>query len=132
MSGQATEYLEAYAEHSKVIRTWFVAYGIGAPVLLLTNDALARALKSSGNARVIAGCFLAAVVLQVVLAAANKFSMWGLYYGETNDPFKATAKYRIAFWFSEAFWIDLLIDLATMVLFGLATWRAFGIVLAPS
>ncbi len=52
MSNQATEYLEAYAEHSKVIRTWFVAYGIGAPVLLLTNEALARTLKASGSVRV--------------------------------------------------------------------------------
>ncbi len=58
--------------------------------------------------------------------------MWGLYYGETKVAFKATRKYKLAYWFSEAFVIDLAIDLATMVLFGLATWWAFEIVLAQS
>ena len=42
-ANKAEEYLNAYAEHSKTLRTWLVAYGIGAPVLLdgsqpLTDD----------------------------------------------------------------------------------------------
>ena len=34
-------YFRAYEEYSKLIRTWLVAYGVGAPVLLFTNDRLA-------------------------------------------------------------------------------------------
>ncbi len=63
MTSQAEDYLEAYAEYSKVTRMWFVAYGIGAPVLFLTNDALLKILKKSGCARCVAGFFLAGVLL---------------------------------------------------------------------
>lgn len=132
MTSQATEYLEAYAEYSKVLRTWFVAYGIGAPVLLLTNDVLSKALRASGCARFVAGSFLAGVLLQVVVASFNKASMWALYYGETQPSFKVSRWYRAGYWFSEAFWIDLTVDLLTMMLFGLATWTAFDVLVITS
>ena len=128
MSDHSAEYLQAYGEFAKVIRTWFVAYGIGAPVLFLTNEKLSIALKQSGSAKCIAALFMAGVAFQVVIAAANKFSMWGIYYAEINSNFKRHRRYKIAYWFSEAFWIDLITDLATMGLFGWATWRVFAMV----
>jgi hypothetical protein len=127
METHTSEYLQAYSEYAKVLRTWFVAYGIGGPVLLFTNDALSRALKSSGKAKIVAVFFLAGVVLQVVLAAVNKVAMWALYYGEIQRTFKSRRRYKIGFWFSEAFWIHLSIDLVTMFLFALATWRVFDV-----
>ncbi len=78
MTTDRAEYFAAYEEYSKVLRTWFVAYGIGGPVLLLTNEALAKAIKTSGQGRGLAALFLIGVGLQVVLAAMNKFSMWGI------------------------------------------------------
>lgn len=124
----AKQYLDAYGEHSKVIRTWFVAYGIGAPVLLLTDKELAPAVRASGEARGIALWFLVAVALQVLLAALNKFAMWGLYYGTVTPRFQDRRAYRIAFWFSERILIDLLVDVATLICFGIATWSVFGVV----
>lgn len=44
----AEHYFQAYAEYSKVLRTWLVAYGIGAPVLLLTNEPLAKSRQRLG------------------------------------------------------------------------------------
>jgi len=82
MTTDREAYFDAYQEYSKVLRTWFVVYGIGGPVLLLTNETLARALKASGEGKCLAAFFLAGVALQVVLAALNKFSMWGIYFGE--------------------------------------------------
>jgi len=123
------EYLSAHTEFSKSLRTWFVAYGIGAPVLLLTNKEIANTLKESGNARAIAAIFLVGVCLQVMLATANKTSMWGIYYGETNPLFKNTRRYKSAWWFSEAYWIDLVIDVTTMGAFGAATFWAFSVIL---
>ncbi len=40
-------YYKVYEEYSKTLRTWFVAYGIGAPVLVLNNDELRRAVVVS-------------------------------------------------------------------------------------
>ena len=126
MATKADEYLEAYAEHARILRTWLVAFGIGAPVLLVTNESVSKAIKSSGHGKLIASCFLLGVASQVVLAALNKASMWGLYYGEENQSFKTGCSYRLAYWFSESFWIDLLVDIATLALFGVATWQAYG------
>lgn len=125
MSSQAEEYLEAYGEHARILRSWLVAYGIGAPVLLMTNDAFAVAVQESKSAQLIAGFFLAGVALQVVLSAVNKASMWGLYYGEITPSFKKVVWYRVAHWLSERFWTDLLIDMVTMGVFVLATYKAF-------
>jgi len=93
MNDQADGYLDAYGEHAKVLRTWLVAYGIGAPVLLVTNDAVSKAIRASGEAKFIAGCFLIGVAFQVLLATLNKASMWALYYGEENKSFKASRSY---------------------------------------
>ena len=125
MATQAEEYLQAYGEHARILRSWLVAYGIGAPVLLMTNDAFAAAVQDSKNARLIAGCFLTGVALQVLVSAVNKASMWGLYYGETTSSFKNAVPYRIAHWLSERYWTDLLVDVVTMGLFVLATLKAF-------
>src|ERR1700752_183287 len=126
MGTKAEEYLNAYGEFAKTLRTWLVAYGIGAPVLLVTNESASRAIKASGQARTIAICFLIRATIQVVLATLNKAAMWGLYYGEENERVKYNKLYKVAFWFSENFWIDILADIASLVLFAIATWKAFA------
>jgi hypothetical protein len=59
--------INAYDEFAKTLRTWLVAYGIGGPVLLLTNETVRQAIAKSGAARCIAGTFLLGVGLQVLL-----------------------------------------------------------------
>ena len=72
----AAEFYKAYEEHSKVLRTWLVAYGVGAPVLFLTNDSLAAKLGASAESGEIGGLFLGGVAFQVFLAVLNKTVMW--------------------------------------------------------
>jgi hypothetical protein len=51
-------YFGAYEEYSKVVRTWLVAYGVGRPVLLFTNERISTAVANSPSAHWIAGLFL--------------------------------------------------------------------------
>ncbi len=67
----------AYEEHTKTLRTWLVAYGIGAPVLFITHDTLMKAVQKSGEGRSLGLLFLIGVAIQVVLAALNKRSCGG-------------------------------------------------------
>jgi hypothetical protein len=127
MNEVASQLFEAYEEYSKTVRTWLVAYGIGAPVLFLTNEALARTLWKSGQAPRVAFFFLAGVVLQVGLAMLNKNVMWMCYYAEENDKFKAKKAVHFADWLSRQYWIDVVVDFGTLTLFASATWRAFEI-----
>lgn len=129
MATKAEEYLKAYGEFSKALRTWLVAYGIGAPVLLVTNEIASKALKASGHGKSIAIFFLIGVALQILLAAMNKAAMWGLYYGEENASFKGNRSYKVAYWFSEHLSIDLLVDAATLVVFAIATWKSVEVVI---
>lgn len=61
--------------------TWLVAYGIGAPVLFLTQSGVADALRKTGAARSIALTFLVGVSVQVLSALLYKTTMWQLYMG---------------------------------------------------
>lgn len=126
----AADVWAAYQGYSNTLRTWLVAYGVGAPVLFLTNEAIWKRVAASGEARTLAMLFLCGVGLQVLLAALNKTVMWAIYYGELITDFKQTRRYRVAATIAQQFWIDFVIDLGSMVLFALATYRTFVVLTA--
>jgi hypothetical protein len=126
---ESESYYRAYEEYSKVLRTWLVAYGIGAPVLLFTNDHLADTVRKSNSAICLATLFVVGVGLQVVLAAINKNVLWILYYGEINPELEDSNWQRAAAWISRQYWIDILVDLTGLFLFGIGTLIAFRLVL---
>jgi hypothetical protein len=127
---EAEGYFRAYEGYSTVLRTWLVAYGIGAPVLLFTNDHLATAISRSPLRAVIAACFLSGVGLHVLLAAINKNVMWMLYWGEQWPELQERFWYKVSAWISYQFWIDMLVDVGCLLLFGWATLMACRVVLA--
>lgn len=125
---EAGEFYKAYEDYSKTLRTWLVAYGIGGPVLMLTNDRVSVVILQSGHGRSIAALFLAGVVIQVVLTAVNKAAMWICYYSYDGDADGTDPWWcNIAHWISKQFWLDLLADVASFGAFALATWYAFDV-----
>jgi len=124
----------AYEEHTKTLRTWLVAYGIGAPVLFLTQPTLMATLKASGEGKIIGILFLTGVGIQVILAALNKTIMWRLYSAELDREKvnKGGLVLRVCDWLSEKYLIDFIADLATILLFAAATSKVFRIVLAAA
>ena len=118
----AGEYFECYAEFAKTLRTWFVAYGIGAPILFLSNKAVWETIKSSGNIKFIGLFFLFGVSIQVLEALLYKNAMWYLYRGEENPQIKNKMRYRVFYNISECYWLEILFDMITLVSFATATW----------
>jgi hypothetical protein len=49
--------------------------------------------------------------------------------GEVLPNFKSTRRYKIADRLSETFWIDIIFDVATMILFSIATIKVFSILI---
>lgn len=127
MSNVAAEYFKIYEEYSKVLRTWFVAYGIGAPALILTNQSISQAIKASGDSKCIASFFLAGVSLQIVITVVNKVANWGLYYGEIEEDFQKTRSYKIAARMAAQFWIDIVVDIVSLFCFAGGTWKIFDL-----
>jgi hypothetical protein len=121
---------KSYSEFTKTLRTWFVAYGIGGPIVLLSNNAAWGWLVQSGEISLIGLLFLLGGVLQVISALLNKHAMWYLYMGEELPATKTTRAYKISETYSNQGWIDVVFDTATVLLFGWATWLAFSIIMA--
>jgi hypothetical protein len=128
-SNTADEYFECYAEFAKTLRTWFIAYGIGAPILFLSNDTLWGIIKSSEHIRLIGLLFLAGVFIQVLEALLYKNAMWYLYKGEENPKIKNKARYKAFYNISEYYWLEVLFDILTLICFVTGTWKVVCILI---
>jgi hypothetical protein len=123
-------YHKSYSEFSKTLRTWFVAYGIGGPIVLLSNETAWGWLVKSGRASTMGLLFLIGGAIQIISAILNKQSMWYMYFGELKPATKSRTSYKLSDWYSDQGWIDVVLDFATILLFGLATWIAFSTIMA--
>ena len=114
-------YYTAYGIFARTLRTWFIAYGIGLPALLFTQERLQeRFLNSSLHGQVIAYLLLG-VLVQVFTALLYKGAMWYLYMGERHKRTQSSHVYRFSEKVSEAFWLESILDGSTVILFGYAT-----------
>jgi len=123
------EFGDAFHNYEKSLRTWFIAYGIGAPILLLTQSGLRDKFLASPDRLCIGILFLAGIVIQVFESWLYKMTTWYQYRGEVNKDLKKTRRYRFSVWVENRYWIDVVFDLATAILFVLATYKVFSIIL---
>lgn len=121
-----------YAEYSKTLRTWLVAYGVGGPVLLLLNKEAPAKIASSPLLGQIVTFFVVGVALQILLAFINKWAAWQLYKGSVKNAYKNTRSYKFWNWVNNQSWIDFFIDLGAMVLFLVATWISLNTLLSAA
>lgn len=146
-----SEFYPSYAEFSKTLRTWFVAFGIGGPIVLLTNEKIGPIIVASGCSFDIGILFLMGGGIQVVSSFFNKHAMWHMYFAEDEKDsdtvkkqdenvkgeraykshHKNTLTYKFSCWYSYQNWIDELLDFFTLVVFAWATMLAFVILTSP-
>src|SRR5262245_32678936 len=112
-----TGYEEPYLVFARTLRTWFVAYGIGGPLVFLNQEKLLDRLVRSGQAQFVAGCFLGGVAIQIGTSIVYKAAMWHLYRAEYDDSVKKRLLYSFFDWVSEAFWLEFALDALTLILF---------------
>jgi hypothetical protein len=129
---QSDGHFQNYADYSRTLRAWLVAYGVGGPVLFLTNDKLAKSVAKSGHASEIVTFFLIGVGLQILLALINKWSAWHMYRGAGDLSYQKG--WRYCFWhkINSWSWIDFWVDLISVLAFVVATWRVLVVFMAPS
>lgn len=120
----------AYADFSRNVRTWFLAFGVGAPVLLLTNKDAGNKLVECGAAETVAFAFLIGVAAQVIGAILYKTAMWYLYTGELEANKKGSRIYKVSEWLSDQYWIEFALDAATFFLFSWASFRVVRVLVA--
>ena len=113
-----TRHFEVYQEYAKVLRAWLIAFGIGGPVVLLTQDSVRQPVVDSGQAPYIVRLFLAGVALQVVLALINKVTNWYVYDARSHG--QSSCWHSLCERVSNWFFIDVVVDLATVILFAIS------------
>lgn len=123
---QDGNFFNSYLEHTKVLRTWFVAYGIGGPAIILTQKDAWEALARSNCAKPIILLFLSGVLFQIVLTYINKTTMWIVYFGSAKPSFMESTIYKKADKMSERFYIDFLLDTMTIIVFFVSTLLMFS------
>ena len=126
----APAYFESYAEYNRILRSWFVAFGIGGLALFLVEEKLRAALIQSGAAGQVIGLFLAGVALQIVIAGLNKYANWYCYAGEDDRGFRNTRSYRFWSGIAREFIIDVIVDVTTAVCFFAAIFRLYTLFVA--
>ena len=127
-----TGFFEPYSRFAATLRNWFMAYGIGGPVLFATNDVMNKKLGESGEAGAVMLLFVAAVVIQVLGAIVYKYAMWCLYVGELSTVFRERRRYKLSDQLSNSVLFELVIDLVTLFLFGWGTILALTAFLATT
>jgi len=118
----ASDGFGAYLEYNKVLRTWFVGFGIGGPALLLVNNNIAKSLVEAGQLREVVLLFLIGTTAQVFGALLNKIANWYVYIGTVDASLRGSRRQRFAEWLISQFWIDIAVDVLTILCFGYAAW----------
>ncbi len=96
----AKESFSTYLEYNKVLRTWFVAFGVGGPALFLVNEKIAQRLASAGMLRDVAAFFLIGVAAQIIGALLNKTTNWYVYIAAYEPDFRETRRHKCAEWYT--------------------------------
>ena len=122
--------LDSYLEYNKILRTWFVAFGVGGPAFFLVNTSIGERLAGADELRFVSAMFLLGAGSQVCGALINKVSNWYVYRGAQDEAFRARRRYRFSHWLVHQFWIDIVLDLVSILAFGLALWHLLTL-LAP-
>lgn len=130
-SGQVeTGFYEPYASFARTLRAWFIGYGIGAPVIFLSNEKLWDKLVSGHEVRPFVYLFAAGVAFQVLATSTYKAAMWYLYMREIGKVPASDWRSRAADKITDWYWLEFVADLGSMVLFGFATWRCVRVLAA--
>jgi len=116
-------FYEPYAAFSRTLRTWLVAYGIGAPVLFASQEAFKPILKEPNKAALIIGLFLFGAMAQIIASVIYKYVMGYIYFGELDEAFQKTRRHKVSEWLSEAMWLEMIFDLISIGFFVWATLK---------
>jgi hypothetical protein len=113
-----------YREYNNNLRTWLLAFGIGGPVAILTNDRVLSRIAAAGEGESIFALFVVGVLSQILIAAINKYSNWLSCYAEGSWC-------SIADWINGQIWIDFVLDVLAIGAFALASLKMFWILTLP-
>ncbi|GEP54171.1 hypothetical protein [Reyranella soli] len=117
---EASGHYANYQEYNKLLRTWFVAFGVGVPALLYSRPDLIERLGSLQQTIIVVALLLGSLV-QVLVAYLNKYCSyydWDFLVRRSRAPtLRRTRLEERQHWLSNQIWIDKWADRITGVAF---------------
>ena len=126
---------ESYADYNRILRTWFVAFGIGVPAALILKPETREVIACSRFAGFIVFSLIIGTVVQILVAILNKYVAWCNYHIELNNQKPKEQQAIIAKFIvgaaslTEHIWIDFVADIATGILFSVSISLLYMILL---
>jgi len=99
-----SDYADAYKTFSRTLRAWLVAYGIGAPVLLVSQESVAVKLAGFDETRTIVWIFLVGVGIQILSTFLYKITLGYLFLNQRDELPSQTLMFRISRWIFRQLW----------------------------
>ena len=147
-----SEYYSSYEGFARTLRGWLVGFGIGAPVVLLTNEEIFKIFKDNiEQAREIAFYFFGGCLIQIILAFTYMLMMNYFYVNEVNlkrlvkaekrakknnqpKPCPSTFNlnkcwYRLLHWLSYSWQLEMLLNATSIFLFAVAILKSLNLLL---
>ncbi len=125
------DYYNPYRDYAWRFRIWLVAFGVSAPIALLSNSAAYSTIKSSCAATAAIWMMFAGVLIQILLTWLYKWCMWILYMCEIGQIKIDDCRFRIAHDLSTSFLTEFILDLLTVLLFIAASAILLLVLLHP-
>lgn len=115
-----------YLEHTRTLRTWFVAYGVGGPLLFATQKNLIEKLIDYGCIKVVVILMLVATLIQTVSTWLYKATTYQFYLSEIDQFYYSTWIHKCSIKISKHYyWVIPLADFLTILLLLIATVMVF-------
>ena len=121
----AESFYSSYEHYGNSLRLWLVSYGIGAPVLFISNKDLYATVSKIDAINCIVFLFLLASFAQIINALINKWCNWYNYAFEARLRKKDGKTYKIVCAICNASWYDWVTDLVSVLLLCWATLWLF-------
>lgn len=115
-------YFESYKAFAWRFRLWLVAYGIGLPVVIVSNKELWAVVKTSCDARFVLWMPLIGLGIQVFVTWVFKTCMWYCdRYAKKVLPAESLY-YRTALWITDRYYLEMILDFVTLGLYAYSTF----------
>jgi hypothetical protein len=98
-------------------------------VLFLSSETATQAVSAAPDRALVVIAFVSGAGIQVILALFYKSVLAYLYFGESDNSFKSTKRYRFSKYMYTQHLPELFADIATVILFAWGTFRAFTVIL---
>lgn len=122
-----SDFEAAYRQHAGNFRTWLVAFGVGLPIFLASNDKIWEIFSKAEGARYVIYAFFAGIALQVLLAMLDKYSDWFCLSTINGRRLKESYGAKFGVWWLKNDWPSIFLDLTSIVSFGVGAYLTLRI-----